>query len=115
LPSENLQVALAGGLGRFDLSSDMAICAEARVAAAQSKTAMETNFFIIFPPGIALNVQQLAISQDISKTCSALHTAESNPFAWTRLFQLTARCYLLFFASPRIIRTSSLQSLHGRI
>jgi hypothetical protein len=60
LPSENLQAALAGGLGRLDLSSDMFICAEARVATAKSETAIKANFLIIlFPPE---SIQHSAIS-----------------------------------------------------
>src|ERR1035438_7515831 len=44
LPSENLHSALAGGLGRLDLSC--AICAEARVATAKSDAAIKANFFM---------------------------------------------------------------------
>jgi hypothetical protein len=47
LPSENLQAALAGGLGLLDLSSDMFICAEANIATAKSETAIKANFLII--------------------------------------------------------------------
>jgi len=62
LPSENLQAALAGGLGRLDLSSDMFICADARVAIAKSDTAIKTNFFIILFLLKAFSTQQSAVS-----------------------------------------------------
>src|SRR5208337_2926367 len=61
LPSENLHAALAGGLGRLDLSCDMLICAEARVATANNNTVIKANFFMV-PPGIRLNDWLLAKS-----------------------------------------------------
>src|SRR6266849_10648553 len=74
LPSENLQAALAGGLGRLDLSSDMFICAEARVATAQSATAIKANFLIILFLLRAFSSQQSAVSQ--FRTKSGLLNAE---------------------------------------
>ena len=42
------QPALAGGLGRWDLSFDMFIWAEARVAIAKNKAVSRVIFFIVF-------------------------------------------------------------------
>jgi hypothetical protein len=47
-PSENLQSALAEGLGRCGLSFDMLIWAEASAAIAIHKLASSAIFFILF-------------------------------------------------------------------
>src|SRR6266849_8798524 len=98
LPSENLQAALAGGLGRLDLSSDMFICADARVATAKSATAIKANFLII-----------LFLLRAFSSRQS--HSANSGP----SVVSLNAECRMLKAASPRIIPTSPLQFVHGRL
>src|SRR5216684_6590822 len=96
LPSENLQAALAGGLGRLDLSSDMFICADARVATAHSATAIKANFLIILFLLRAFSSQQSAVSQFRTKGGLAE--------------MLSAEC-----CSSRIIPTSPLQFVHGRV
>src|SRR5208282_3479425 len=101
LPSENLHAALAGGLsGALGLSCPMPICAEARVATANSDTAIKANFLM---------------------TCSSLEQSAVSQF---RTESGSAECCV----PPRIILTGSaecgmlsafrphpLQSVHDRV
>jgi hypothetical protein len=59
-----LHSALAGGLGRFDLSCAMLICAGARTATAKSTIVRRANFFMTIPPKIFLGCGSQLIHRD---------------------------------------------------